>query len=286
MKTVTVATDCIQALENWEYSVKENKHDYKILGIGQKWRGWSWRSMLLSDYFSELKSDTLICITDAYDALILDTPDKFIDLYNKTGSELIIGVEHISDESENYILESIGLKKPPSSAGEVVPGYYINGGGILGKAGVLSKAYKFIANYNDDQIGWKKFLEKNKDITVHYDVKCNFILNLVPIPQHANTTFKIGLEFLKYSLKPSLVYDKIEISGGKIYHIKNKSYPLIIHLPGCNYDKNARYNEIIKKLYNDDYRLVEGFTKFTYTNTVRSWMLILLVLTVYAVKKN
>ena len=28
MKTVTVATDCIQALENWEHSVKENKHDY------------------------------------------------------------------------------------------------------------------------------------------------------------------------------------------------------------------------------------------------------------------
>ena len=51
MKTVTVATDCIQALENWEYSVKENNHSYKILGIGQKWKGWSWRSMLLSDYF-------------------------------------------------------------------------------------------------------------------------------------------------------------------------------------------------------------------------------------------
>ena len=132
MKTVTVATDCIQALENWEYSVKENGHDYKILGIGQKWKGWAWRSMLLSNYFSELKPDTLICITDV-DALILETPDKFIELYDKIGSELIIGVEHISDESENYILESIGLKKPPSSAG-VVPGYYINGGGILGKS--------------------------------------------------------------------------------------------------------------------------------------------------------
>ena len=35
MKTITVATDCIRALENWEYSVKENEHDYKILGIGQ-----------------------------------------------------------------------------------------------------------------------------------------------------------------------------------------------------------------------------------------------------------
>ena len=33
MKTITVATDCIRALENWEYSVKENEHDYKILGI-------------------------------------------------------------------------------------------------------------------------------------------------------------------------------------------------------------------------------------------------------------
>ena len=74
----------------------------------------SWRSMLLSDYFAELKL-TLICITDAYDALILEKPEKFIELYKEKKSDLIIGVEHISDESENYILESIGLKKPPSN---------------------------------------------------------------------------------------------------------------------------------------------------------------------------
>tara|TARA_Y100000389_G_scaffold205071_1_gene262703 strand:+ start:6188 stop:7048 length:861 start_codon:yes stop_codon:yes gene_type:complete len=286
MKTVTVATDCITALENWEHSVKENGHDYKILGIGKKWKGWSWRSMLLSDYFKTLKPDTLICITDAYDALILETPQKFINLYDSKGSDLIIGVEHISDESRNYFLESLGIKKPPSSAGEVVPGYYINGGGILGKAGILSKAYKFISRFKDDQVGWKMFLENNKDISVHYDIKCDFILNLVPIPQHANTTFSIGLEFLKYSLSPSLVYDKIEISRGKIFHIKNKSYPLIIHLPGCNYDKNARYNEIIKKLYNDDDKLVEGFTKFTYTNTFRGGLLLLVLLTIYTIKNN
>lgn len=286
MKTVTVATDCIRALENWEYSVKENGHDYKILGIGKKWKGWSWRSMLLSDYFKTLNPDTLICITDAYDALILGKPEKFINLYNSKGTDLIIGVEHISDESRNYFLESLGIKKPPSSGGEVVPGYYINGGGILGKAGILSKAYKFISRFKDDQIGWKMFLENNKDISVHYDVKCEFILNLVPIPQHANTTIKIGLEFLKYSLSPSLVYDKIEISRGKIFHIKNKSYPLIIHLPGCNYDKNARYNEIIKKLYNDDDKLVEGFTKFTYTNTFRGGLLLLILLTIYTIKNN
>ena len=29
MKTVTVATDCDYVSENWEYSVKENNHDYK-----------------------------------------------------------------------------------------------------------------------------------------------------------------------------------------------------------------------------------------------------------------
>ena len=99
-------------------------------------------------------------------------------------------------------------------------------------------------------------------------------------------SIEIGLEFIKYSLKPSLVYDKIEISGGKIFHIKNNSYPLVIHLPGCNYDKNARYNEIIKKIYNDEDKLVEGFTKFTYKNTFRGGLLLLILLTIYTIKNN
>ena len=39
--------------------------------------------------------------------------------------------------------------------------------------------------------------------------------------------------------------------------------------------KNARYNEIIKKIYNDEDKLVEGFTKFTYKNTFRGGLLLL-----------
>ncbi len=68
---VTVATQNEGYLPVLKHQLKKININYKILGYGQKWNGWMWRTILLIDYLKTHKPDDIIMIVDGYDVLLV-----------------------------------------------------------------------------------------------------------------------------------------------------------------------------------------------------------------------
>lgn len=235
---LTVATNPKnEKLKLWEKTAKKNNWNYTILGLGEKWQGWVWRSKLLSDFCTKNKN-TIIFICDSYDVLILGTPRETLDKFKNNSVDLILGVESICGNN---------------CVAPIEPGYTINGGGIIGKSNLLAQAYNYIAeNHIDDQIGWYHFL-KNNDINYLLDKKQDFVLNyqyghLNDLGKNTNYPITFFLKSLQGILLTSITRNYLKIDKDNRPITKNNTKPIIIHIPGTKLDNFVLYWDIVSRL--------------------------------------
>src|SRR5882757_2442899 len=65
-----------------------------MLGLGQKWSGWMMRMTMYADFAESQDPNTIIVFVDAYDALVVRTPDGFRELFESFACDIVVGAEH------------------------------------------------------------------------------------------------------------------------------------------------------------------------------------------------
>ena len=229
---VTVATDPNKnTFKMWEKTVRKAgwQNNYKVLGLNQKWQGWSWRCKILSEYCGKLNYEDIVLICDSYDLLVFGSMDEVNQLYKKSQTDIIFGVESAC---------GVNCEKP------IKPGISLNAGCLKGKAGVLSKAYDWIGkNHSDDQMGWYNYLQKSKNITYTFDKEQNLVINyqygsLNDIGKKTYYLPEICKEYFIGVLFPKITRKYLKIDKNNRPTTINNIKPIMVHLPCSRYDHN------------------------------------------------
>ena len=98
-----------------------------------------------------LDPNDLVVFCDSYDLLLFGSPHDFEQVHRRCQCDILLGMDYAC--MERPVLDII----KPSCSGSLAPDrlLFVNGGGIMGWAKDLFKAYAYIAKHHqDDQIGW------------------------------------------------------------------------------------------------------------------------------------
>lgn len=92
MKNITIATK-----ENIGYysllveSCKKNNIELVVLGLGEKWTGFTMRFKLWLNYLNQLDDNEIVMINDAYDVIILENSEKIVKKFKKFNAYVVFG---------------------------------------------------------------------------------------------------------------------------------------------------------------------------------------------------
>ena len=230
MRFVTVATE---DQGYFRYLLKSCKrHDIRldVLGWGQKWRGFNWRTQLLLEYLKRLPRNEIVCVIDAYDVIILEDALKievrFRDLCTKYHSNIIVGSEN---PLNSFVLFSARL------VFGACKGQLPNAGTYIGEARhLLEMLGKFrqvsVKDDADDQKIMTDVCEKHPSI-MHIDVKNELFMTV-------NSSFK--------EVRPKVIDERIVLDDG----LK----PCLLHANG-----NTRIDGALRDL---GYDVPDAFVKY------------------------
>ena len=96
---VTVVTESKYYFPYLSKSCKRHGKQLKILGYGEKWKGFNWRFKLMIEYLETLKDDDIVCFIDGYDVLctrnLNELKSVFLKLHKEKKCKIIVGYDNI-----------------------------------------------------------------------------------------------------------------------------------------------------------------------------------------------
>jgi hypothetical protein len=254
---ITVATEEKYYLPYLKIICKKFNNELKILGLGSKWQGFSYRIDLIIKYLRTIDPNDIVCFIDGYDVICIRDINELINEFKKiiNNKLILIGVDRHS--TKNKLLASLYFKK--------VDNNFINAGSYMGYAKklliVLEEIYKSIDNFNnDDQILLIDYCKKNPE---------SYILDI------NNNIFLCYLDSLKE------IDDKLYIMNDTVYYKNSK--PFFIHGPGFTYlnniliktgFKNTEYLQNIKLSYKKN---VKNKTLYYVLNLLEKYKIIFII---------
>lgn len=149
---------------------KKEGLDYKILGLGDKWKGYAWKFNLVYEHLSTLDPNEIVIFTDAYDVIFLQNQKEVLTRFLEYNTPVLLSIEN---EPENLFHKYAYRKMFPKVLGK----YSVNSGCYMGYAYALREMFFNLKNqYNlqdddDDQQILAKFLNRNLDFVNNY---CKF----------------------------------------------------------------------------------------------------------------
>ena len=87
---VTLSTDSGNATMNWVHGAKKLGYNFTLLGQGQKWGGWSWRTKQYIAAIEKLPTNTLVLVVDTNDVLLCRGPRSLYRAYKAAGNPLLM----------------------------------------------------------------------------------------------------------------------------------------------------------------------------------------------------
>jgi uncharacterized membrane protein len=94
MIVVTVATDSVAYFPNLVEQCDRLGLELRVLGFGQKWKGFQWRFQLMREFLSGLAADEVVVFVDGYDVLPLRGPKAIMDAFLEAQTPVLLSVEH------------------------------------------------------------------------------------------------------------------------------------------------------------------------------------------------
>ena len=95
LKNITVATNKNKGYYNiLEESCKRNNIDLVVLGLGQKWEGFTMRWKLWYNYLNKLDDNEIVMINDAYDVIIIENSNEIIKKFKEFKKPVVFGTQH------------------------------------------------------------------------------------------------------------------------------------------------------------------------------------------------
>jgi len=257
MKTVliTVATDPDNPyFQNWLKSTKKagwTDSQMRVLGKNEAWQGWAWRCKKIVSALQRLNPRDLVIFCDSYDLLVFGSPTEFQNIHFNYQCDILLGMDYACVDKQ-----VLGIK--PTCSGSVQPDrlLFVNGGGIMGWANDLLKAYTYIAKYHqDDQIGWHDYLQHHlpQRTKVRFDEQNQMIFNFM-FGDHKHPDKHIGvyMKYVEMLFNPWKTMHNVKEKNGRPY--VKQQYPLMVHTPGITADGGARYNYVGKKFLQESFQ--------------------------------
>lgn len=216
MKLVTVATHSERYFPYLKLSAEKYGHDLAILGWGEKWQGLTWKFQLMKDYLKSIPKDEIVCFVDAYDVVVLQTPDTIEGTYlkcvNNDRDKILISKEQYSynGSQSDLLTYLVGLVFTKCHE------EYINSGTYVGTAGGLSHVFEQLCNeftcspkMNDQRL-LQDYCAKHGDLfVVDSDCKVFLVINstLTPIKEgEYDITMKHGKLVYKGDTYPAFFH--------------------------------------------------------------------------------
>lgn len=218
---LTVNTRSSPNLEIWKKSAERYGYNYEVLGLGEKWGGWKWRTKKYIEAINIYKNFDIFILCDSDDLYFTGPCSEFLEKFIEMKSSIVIGVEsnccsvHLpSDEKKEVINTLFEIQNSKNIDSKY---YTPNGGCIFGyQEAILDLLYK-ISDYDDDQYGYT--LEYIKDNNI---MKLDYYQNIVG--NHLQLIFR------------DIIYDWEIGDNNRPYNVTTGTYPVIMHFPVKNYD--------------------------------------------------
>lgn len=256
---LTVSTDDNSLVRNFESTCKRHGYEYHLVGRGQKWGGWKWRTAKYIEAFDEHKIGTedIVVICDSNDVIMLKGPDdlreRFLNMTRYTGCKVIVSAESIcvngiyldSDKRKamNDRMKSLmGLEKFNKTRYK-----FPNGGFIVGYSRELLSLLDANKDAEDDQNGLLEiWLNDPRRFAMDEEAMlCGNVSFQLP--------FILRTEDDK---KPWMIEQEMwDLKGGEITNKHTGKSPCAIHLPGKNW---PMYNKIGNHLQLPAFEAVEN----------------------------
>lgn len=215
----TVANKKTRTLEQ----LLESCHHYQIalsvLGLDQPYPGNGQKLVLLKEFVKPYPDDDIVLLVDAFDVLILASPETLVEKFLAMETQCVIGAEKIC-----YPFGHLKERFPPSPTRFK----YLNSGTIMGYAGYLKKMLNALEPINPKKSDQGQvtlyYLEHQDEIVLDYLGNLFLTLHLVP----------------KDHLVP-------ESDKKQVYCQETGTSPCIIH--GCGKDGKELYQYLYDTLF-------------------------------------
>ena len=248
LKISTVATHNDGYLPALKRICEKNKCNLNVIGFGEKWGGWDWRTNKIITYLQKCKMSDIVMLIDGFDVLVLSKPEEIIEKFKKMSCNVLFSCSHISRGQPNnnsFTYKNIAfpsVKKYFKSNKDFI----LNAGTIMGYSKHLLQLYlqiqrqQKIREINDDQILLNSMNLSFLKYNIDFDSKIFWIWEIDRIIDYGNMLIKNET----YS-NSTIGYKK-----GRIV-FSNGNKPCVVH--GVN---NRNMNEICIKnnVYLLDYK--------------------------------
>lgn len=202
---VTIATSFGGYIKFLLQSCERHKIKLEILGLGQQWKGFAWRWLLLEEFLKNKTDDDIICFLDSYDVIANRNPELYIKfMFLKTGKEFLVSRETFAHPLLEFIFKNCG------GVWEPIDDVIINAGTWMATKRAFLKMLNGIRsnkeyNFNEfahDQKMLCKYIKNNRDdFAIDFKSKI-FFVNVSPIFEFMyNKNVKIKKSQLRFNGK-------------------------------------------------------------------------------------
>ena len=206
LKVITLSTDSGPALDNWLYGTQRLGYDVTVLGVGEKWVNWAWRTKKYEEVVRGLpestpEQTTLVLIVDGNDILFVRGPKSLYRAYkmvckssinintNTSSSKKSDNKKDTNDKREELLIfggeptccvgkfSAIRINGERQRAMTVIDSRkpknrwkFPNAGCIMGTRETVLRALTGIRDEPDDQAGHlEKYLEDPKYLNIDWN---------------------------------------------------------------------------------------------------------------------
>ena len=271
LKNITVATkENINYYEIMKESCKRNNIELVVLGLGQKWTGFSMKFELWLEYLNTLPDNEIVMINDDYDVIMLEDSNTIKNKFKQFNKHVVFSVQ-------KGMLINLSF---PRCRDDV-----ICVGNIIGYVKYIKKIIELIVKHKNL---WKKY---DNDDQIIFNNICKiepYLKNNIGLDKNQDIFFVTSADDLfniNYLLSGQI--NNLFMENGKLLN-KNKTSISVIHLAA-----NVNFNKYLNYL-NYNYNSVNHIRSYKYIQVFnlfkqiikRYWLYILLIIIIIILLKN
>lgn len=231
LRVLTVTTEPSPGFDNWLRTAAEFGFSYSVIGWGEKWGGWPWRTRKYIEAINTLCSTDLVAIVDGTDLFFVGPPDDLVRSYtaNFAAGSVVIGAEsgccsggNDSNPIRKRRVHALSRERNASRY------RYPNGGFVMGRASDLLCVLRDNLNERDDQEGYtNKWLTRYPRLELdHNQCLCG---NL------PNTEHMASIRPPDYDARMKEVdYWRVDPTTKRLQNVSTLCVPAVLHFPGGN----------------------------------------------------
>lgn len=167
----TVASHHTRSLEQLQESCKRQHIFLDVLGLGESFEGFGAKFLYVQKYLEKLPESDVVLFVDAYDTLVLASPEHILKTFFSMDVPLVVSAE---ENCYPYAERRHEFPQGPTSFN------YINSGAYIGYVGYLKELFKalspFTAKDDDQGLFTLYYLKHPEKLTL--DRRCQLFLNM------------------------------------------------------------------------------------------------------------